>query len=169
MLYDYVTQLKRYTYACCVTKYFPWLDSSRKGIPIFHYIYYFFFSLSKLSSCFYTTCAHYFIITFSGDDCQPRLCHVRNNNSRCITYNAWWQILAYSCYWQRCHLISVSIFEYHTATLYATCLKSSLLWTDGQIAACLDVLQLTHATIQLVIPNSILLELSYGVRIRVSH
>jgi hypothetical protein len=36
------------------------------------------------------------------------------------------------------------------------------LWTDGQIAACLDVLQLTHATIQLVIPNSILLQLSSG-------
>jgi hypothetical protein len=87
------------------------------------------------------------------------LCHVRNNNSRC---NAWWQILAYSCYWQRCHLISVSIFEYHTAILYATCLKSSLLRTDGQIAACLDVLQLTPATIQLVIPNSMLLQLSSG-------
>ena len=120
MLYDYVVQLKRYTYACCVIKYFP-----RYSI-IFTF---FFFSLSKLSSCLYTNSVHYKIF---------RLCHIRYNNSWCITYNAWWQILAYSCYWQRYHLISVSIFEYRTATLYATSLIFTTVnrWTDCCLPGC---------------------------------
>lgn len=101
---------------------------------VFHHIYIFIlFALPKFCfSCLYTNCV---VITFSGDDCQPRLCHIRYNNSWCITYNAWWQIFAYSCYWQRCELISVCC-KYRTATLSFTCLTYSNRWTNCCLPGC---------------------------------
>lgn len=43
---------------------------------------------------------HYFtdiFINASGNDTEPWMCDIGNNNSRCITCNAWWEVFASSC------------------------------------------------------------------------
>jgi hypothetical protein len=84
-----------------------------------------------------------------GNDCTPWLCYIRHYDPWCSTYHAWWQIFAYSCSWWRSAHILLSL-KFPILVFILSIWIFLPLWTDGRVAACLDVLQLTHAAISMV-------------------
>ena len=86
------------------------------------------------------------ILIHQGNDTKPRVRHFGDYNPRCIAYNAWWEVSSSSCFGQRWDFIVFSLVLCFVIVLGF----SNICCADGYVAACVDVLQITHAAISMV-------------------